>query len=293
MEPRSLVEIPLRSEFSLSDTLKSGQVFQWESLPLADIEGFAGCIGESAPCWIAQPDRGTVLTLAGDEDRVARYFGLDQDVAAIHATFPGGDPVLAEAIAYCPGIRLLRQPPWECLATFITSSLKQVAHIRAISLTLRQRYGRSWELGGRSFHSYPSPGILADAGEEELRGCAIGYRARSLARAGESIRSGITELDGLRDVERSAARDRLLELHGVGEKIANCTLLFSCDHWGAFPIDVWIERVLRRLYRKRLRGARLQAWAESYFGENAGYAQQYLFHYARKTLGEGARGARK
>ena len=75
-----------------------------------------------------------------------------------------------------------------------------------------------------------------------------------------------------------------MQLHGVGEKIANCALLFGAGRWGAFPIDVWIERILREHYRKRLKGAKLQAWAVKYFGGNAGYAQQYLFHFARKTL---------
>ena len=75
-----------------------------------------------------------------------------------------------------------------------------------------------------------------------------------------------------------------MQLHGVGEKIANCALLFSAGQWGAFPIDVWIERILREHYRKRVKGARLQQWAVKHFGPNAGYAQQYLFHFARKTL---------
>ena len=80
------------------------------------------------------------------------------------------------------------------------------------------------------------------------------------------------------------ARERLTGLHGVGDKIANCVLLFGCGHWGTFPIDVWIERVLRTQYRKRVKGAKLQTWAMKHFGPNAGYAQQYLFHFARKTL---------
>jgi len=279
------VEVPFEAPFNLTDTLKSGQLFHWEELVLEGVPGFAGCIGNHGPCWIAQPDPDCVLALSGSEAVVSRYFGLDQSLAEIQATFPQDDPVLQAAIAYCPGIRVARQPVWECLATFITSSLKQVTHIRAISMALRQRYGEAHELADRKFHAYPDPAAFASAGEANLRKCALGYRAKSLALAGEAVSSGLVDLDAIESsADAAAARAALMELHGVGEKIANCALLFSCGQWGAFPIDVWIERILREHYRKRLKGAKLQAWAENYFGRNAGYAQQYLFHFARKTL---------
>lgn len=285
MPASPLESVPFEPPFSLVDTLKSGQLFQWEPLTLEGIPGYAGCIGEAGPTWIAQPEPGVVLARKDDIATVSRYFGLDQPLSAIHETFPREDPVLARAIAYCPGIRVARQPLWECLATFITSSLKQVTHIRAISMTLRRRFGEAHELGGQVFHSYPTPAAMAEAGEAELRTCALGYRARSLALAGAAVAEGHVDLERIeRAIDPAEARAELLSLHGVGEKIANCVLLFSCGHWGAFPIDVWIEKVLRESYRKRLKGARLQQWAESYFGENAGYAQQYLFHHARKTM---------
>lgn len=278
------VALSFEPPFSLEDTLKSGQLFHWEEMAVEGIPGYAGCIGSEGPCWVAQPDPDTVLGLPGTEKVVRRYFGLDQSPAEIRASFPQHDEVLREAVDFCPGIRVARQPPWECLATFITSSLKQVAHIRAMSLALRTRFGRAENLGDRTFHAYPTPGEIAAAGEGALRECALGYRAKSLHLAAESIGTGRVSLEEIENAGEAEARELLLELHGVGEKIANCVLLFSCGHWGAFPIDVWIERILRRHYRKRLKGARLQAWAVSHFGENAGYAQQYLFHFARKTL---------
>lgn len=285
MAQAMLEVVPCDADFSLRDTLKSGQIFHWEPLVLAGVEGFAGCIGTGPPAFAAQDESGIVRTLAGDSGRVARYLGLDHSIAAVRASFPDKDTVLREAVAYCPGIRVARQPLWECLATFITSSLKQVAHIRAISLTLRERYGERHEFAGRSFFAYPTPGVLAATGEEALRGCALGYRARSLHLAAQAVASGEIDLTAV-EAEPSlvVARAELLRLHGVGEKIANCALLFGAGRWDAFPIDVWVERILRQLYRKRVRGARLQAWAEAHFGPHAGYAQQYLFHFARKTL---------
>jgi len=283
--PSSLVSVPFERPFSLADSLKSGQLFHWEPLVIEGIEGVAGCIGNEKAYWIAQPDSETVLTLSGDEAPISRYFGLDQSLGEIHGTFPREDLVLDAAIQYCPGIRVARQPVWECLATFITSSLKQVTHIRSISMALRQKYGEAHRLHGKTFHGYPSPGKLAEVGETELRTCALGYRAKSLALAGEALEKGEIDLEALENAQDlDFSRSELMRLHGVGEKIANCTLLFSCGKWAAFPIDVWIERILREHYRKRVKGAKLQKWAETYFGENAGYAQQYLFHYARKTM---------
>ena len=150
-----MVEVPFEASFSLSDTLKSGQLFHWEPLEFDGVPGFAGCIADHGPCWIAQPEPDCILTLPGREEVVSRYFGLDQPMAEIHGTFPQEDAVLKEAIAYCPGIRVARQPVWECLATFITSSLKQVVHIRAISMTLRRRFGERHEFEGRELYAYP------------------------------------------------------------------------------------------------------------------------------------------
>lgn len=280
-----LVSVPHTGCFSLSDTLKSGQLFHWEPLEVEGRQGFAGCLGSERACWISQSESGEILTLREDRERVSKYFGLDQDLDAIHSTFPADDLVLADAIAYCPGIRIAKQPLWECLATFITSSLKQVAHIRGISMLLRERFGESRELGDRIFYSYPEPESLAAAGEAALRECALGYRAKSLHLAALAVAEGKIDLSGVEANPNSdEARAALMELHGVGEKIANCALLFGAGKWDSFPIDVWIERILRQLYRKRVRGPKLQAWAQGYFGPNAGYAQQYLFHFARKTL---------
>jgi N-glycosylase/DNA lyase len=275
----------LEHPFSLSDTLKSGQLFHWEPLELNGFEGYAGCIGDSPPSWIAQKNDGEVWMSGPDLRAIARYFGLDQDIKAIHATFPKDDEVLARAIDYCPGIRIVRQPLWECLATFITSSLKQVAHIRAISLKIRKMYGTRYQLNGLPFYAYPSSSALAEVGEDKLRECALGYRAKSLDLAANALASGEIDLEAVEhELCESEARNELIRLHGVGEKVANCALLFGAGRWGAFPIDVWIERILRDHYRKRLKGRQLQAWSSKYFGRNAGYAQQYLFHFARKTL---------
>ena len=280
--------LPTQGAFDLAQTLDSGQVFHWEAHEREGIPGFAGCLG-GTPAWLAQvePERIQVHGVSGDE--AARYLGIDAPVSTVHDTFPTGDAVLAEAMAYCPGLRLLRQPTWECLATFITSSLKQVIHIRQISLTLRRRFGERREIDGREVFAYPEPAAIAEAGEAALRDCGLGYRAVGLHRTATSLDSGEADLADLASLDDAEAREYLVRFHGVGEKIANCTLLFGCGRWGAFPIDVWMDRILREGYfgprkRKTIKPAELQSWAEKHFGPCAGYAQQYLFHFARKTF---------
>ncbi len=274
----------------MAATLNSGQVFHWVPHTVEDVEGFIGTIHET-PTFLADIGNENLLSIQprlDSEVTVETYLSLSPKEVEIRSTFPSDDPFFQSALNYCPGLRIIRQPTWECLATFITSSMKQVAHIRDISQTLRQRFGIRHDFLNRSIYSYPTPEKLAEAGEAALRDCALGYRAKSLYLTATAIASGDINLADLAHIEdHKEARDFLCQFHGVGEKIANCTLLFGCNRLGAFPIDVWIERVLRKGYRKRIKGAKLQKWAESYFGPYAGYAQQFLFHYARVgRLGE-------
>ncbi|MEM8953261.1 MAG: DNA glycosylase [Verrucomicrobiota bacterium] len=276
--------------FDLGATLNSGQVFHWERV--AEERGtvkWVGAVGDRA-VWVRQADTDGCMTFSeGDEERVRAYLGLDEVMEDIFGSFPSGDAILEEAVAYCPGLRIIRQPAWECLATFITSSLKQVAHIREISFKLRHRYGeRLGTVCGREVWGYPRPAILAEAGERALRECGMGYRARGLYRAAASISSGERSLEEMASMGDGALREELCEFYGVGEKIANCVMLFGFGRLGAFPIDVWIERILREHYWRRMGGrrvplARVQLFAERYFGDNRGYAQQYLYHWGRRA----------
>jgi N-glycosylase/DNA lyase len=193
---------------------------------------------------------------------------------------------MSAALGYCRGMRLVRQPAWECLATFITSSMKQVAHIAQISHTLRRRFGGRVAWNGRELFAYPEPEAIARLTEADLRACALGYRAKNLLGAARIIAEGEVDLASVAGMDDAAARAELCRLPGVGVKVANCALLFGFERLRAFPIDVWIERVLRELYFARKRNVtplRLREFAASYFGPYGGYAQQYLFHHARKT----------
>ena len=278
-------------DFDLAMTLNSGQVFHWQKAG----NGFIGAIGNN-PLYVEQ--RGQVLNARGTGEEldgfkpsslpqlVSNYFALDHPLAQICASFPA-NPIMTAARDFCRGLRIIRQPKWECLATFICSSMKQVAHIRQISAALRNRFGDQREIGGCVLHTFPSAQQIARASEKQLRECALGYRARNLRATAQVVSSGQCNLEAWSALPDAELREHLCALPGVGAKIVNCVMLFAYDRLRAFPIDVWIERVLRQHYfarRKKMTARQLREFCETYFGEHAGYAQQYLFHHARVTM---------
>ena len=291
------------SECDLDLTVGCGQVFHWTR----DGAGYVGLIADS-PVYVEQR-KGRLMVSTGAEEIARRYFALDHPLPAIYASFPE-DPAMSAALEFCRGMRIVRQPLWECTATFITSSMKQVAHIAQISHTLRRRFGKRVEWNRQllpvsppqiaavpmlpilpislppDLFTYPTPEALAALKEEDLRACALGYRARHLLGAARAVASGEVDLDAVARMDDDEARAELCRLPGVGVKVANCALLFAFERLRAFPIDVWIERVLRETYfpkTRKITAKKLGEFSAKYFGEYGGYAQQYLFHHARKT----------
>lgn len=256
-------------------TLRSGQVFHWEKLGDGSWEGL---IGET-PLRVAEHD-GVLKVPRGSERLASHYFALDHPLEEIYAAFPC-DAMSVDALALCRGMRIIRQPRWECLATFITSSMKQVAHIRAMSLALRKSFGRRV---GDAF-AYPAPEVLAATNEAALRACGLGYRAANLLATAQRISSGKVDLEAWAKLETSELRRELTQLPGVGLKVANCVLLFGYERLDAVPIDVWIHRVLLAMRNGRGGTATVLArYARKRLGPYAGYVQQYLFHRARISL---------
>jgi N-glycosylase/DNA lyase len=220
----------------------------------------------------------------GDWTWVTDYLQVDLNLNEVLATFPADAPLLA-AVHACRGLRLLRQDPWECLASFILSSTKQIVQIQQIVALLCQRFGEPVGVppGYPQAYSFPTPVSLACASEADLRACKMGFRAPYLRDTASAVAGGSIDLEGLRTLTVDQARARLLELPGVGRKIADCVLLFAYGFQEAFPLDVWVKRALRELYfpKRRVHPKRLEHFSRTHFGSYAGYAQQYLFHYMR------------
>ena len=291
------------NDFDLEKTLNCGQVFHWEKKGA----GYMGAIGDKA---VYVEQRGDRLHFAGVSAKaIADYFSLDHPLAEICRSFPR-DPAMIAARDFCQGLRIIRQPRWECLATFICSSMKQVAHIRQISLALRKcfraekrsRAAKSSLAENTSdaeknsgaekityvtdVYDFPSAARLARSTEKQLRKCALGYRAKNLLATARLVARGEADLEAWSELPDAELRARLCELPGVGAKVANCVMLFAYERLRAFPIDVWIERVLKQQYfprKRKVTALQLREFCDRYFGEHGGYAQQYLFHHARKS----------
>ncbi|MGO9245519.1 MAG: DNA-3-methyladenine glycosylase family protein [Verrucomicrobiia bacterium] len=272
------------SDFSLATTLECGQAFRWQR----HADGwFVGVVGQEI--WrLRQTNHAlewNVVSPSTIDHRpstisVERYLSLDVSLPKILKTFPR-DPLLHQAARDHHGLRVIRQEPWECLASFIASSSKQIVQIRQIVRLLALRFGEPIDA---EHHAFPTVSAIARASHQQLWDCKLGFRAKNLLAAARLIDSGQLNLHALRSMEYDRALEELIKLPGVGEKIANCVLLFACGFDHAFPIDVWIERALRRIYfpgKKRVTARELRQFTRSHFGPYAGWAQQYLFYSER------------
>jgi len=273
-------------DYDLDATLTSGQAFRWRP----EGRGWVGIVG---PRWVRlEPvEEGIAATVVGpmeDWQWLADYLQIDLDFEKVLASLPHDAPIRA-AVNACRGLRLLRQDPWECLASFILSSTKQIVQIQQVVARVCECFGQPVKVppGQAPAFAFPSAAQLAQVSESGLRACKMGFRAPYLLESARKIAGGELDLSALRHMPLTAARAELLKLPGVGRKIADCVLLFAYGFPTAFPVDVWVMKTLRELYfrGRRVKLDRLQRFAETYFGPNAGYAQQYLFHHARTKPG--------
>src|SRR5450432_3298766 len=280
------IVLPVR-DYDLAATLDSGQVFRWQQKE----NSWFGVIGNHQVRLTQSPDGIYAETAApaGDWDWLRNFLQTGIDLKKILKTFPDDEP-MNRAVASCRGLRLLRQDPWECLASFILSSTKQIVQIRQIVALLCERFGERLapqpSISSKLIYSFPTPQQIARLTEAELRACKMGFRAPNLLAAARQITEGKFDLEKIRRLDYAEARAEMMKLRGVGGKIADCVLLFAYGFDSAFPVDVWIERALQRLYfpRRRASAPRLRRFAATHFGPHAGYAQQYLFHYMRTKL---------
>jgi len=267
--------------YDLSATLASGQAFRWRQIENA----WEGVIAEHWVRLSQRPDgiEARTATAVTDWTWLRNYLQVDLDLDPILLSFPDDEP-MRQAVLACRGLRLLRQEPWECLASFILSSTKQIVQIQQIIALLCERFGKPVIAPSPAF-AFPTAERLAACAEADLRGCKMGFRAPNLLATAKLLAAGEVNLESLRTRTTTEARAELMELPGVGRKIADCVLLFAYGFQDAFPVDVWVLKALKELYfRKRRPSARkLREFADTHFGTNAGYAQQYLFHFMRTS----------
>ncbi|MGC3958175.1 MAG: DNA glycosylase [Verrucomicrobiota bacterium] len=287
MKPGDSILLPAR-DYDLTATLSSGQVFNWEQ----NKDGWTGVV---AGHWVHLKEttsgiQAKAAAPQSDWTWLTTFLQTDVDLAKILASFPAEDRHLQAAVGACRGLRLLRQDPWECLASFILSSTKQIVQIRQIVRQLCERYGEAvaTKLAGAQAYAFPTAAKIAALSETELRACKMGFRAPYLLAAAQRVAAGEINLGLLAHRKIGEAREILMQFAGVGEKIADCVLLFAYGFPDAFPVDVWVQRVLTEYYfrNRRVRPDRLRRFITTHFGPNSGYCQQYLFHHIRLRSGK-------
>lgn len=295
------VLIPVAPPYDLSRTLSCGQCFRWRAVADGVATTWSGVVAGSVAV-AAQVPGGLAVRWDGAPTSPAylsRHLGADEPLAEIEATL-AHDPVLLRLLPRTAGIAIMRQDPWECLVTYVVSAFNNIPKISLSIERLARRLGEpirstgdtgSGDAIGEGIdmgHSpvgwaFPSPERLAEAGPQALRACALGYRARYVQGLARLVADGKVDLARTGTMPFDEARAALLELPGVGEKVADCVLLFAFGRGEAFPVDVWVQRAVERWYfgGRTATPRAIRGWASDRFGPLAGYAQQHLFAGAR------------
>lgn len=257
-------------EMDMAKTFECGQCFRWNAGDEGVYWGIA--MGHPAKIW----KDGNLVYIKSDAglELWRDYFDLGRNYGQISREFKGGE-YLDQCAAYGRGIRILRQEPWEALCSFIISQCNNIGRIKGIVERLCQHFGRETVFEGRHFYTFPGAETVAALPDGALDVLRCGYRAAYIKAAAMAVATGMLDMEALIACDSLTAKRRLMELPGVGEKVANCVVLFGLYHMEAFPIDVWIRRALTEHFPAGFDPASL--------GPHAGLAQQYIFYYARST----------
>ncbi|GIX07037.1 MAG: 8-oxoguanine DNA glycosylase [Candidatus Poribacteria bacterium] len=277
------VRLFIRGGVDLATVLGMGQTFLWRP----GRGGFFGTI-QGRAVFLRQVDTETLEASASLPPEelsalVSRYFDAERDLEEVRRLL-SEDPHCRRAVERFSGLRVLRQPFWECLAGFLLSSANNVRRIHRIVRKLAERYGEVQPVEGELQAVFPPPERLVDIPLEALYDCGTGFRARGLREAARRVASGEWDGDVLARLSEEEARARLMSGYGIGEKIADCVLLYALGFLEVFPLDVWMRRVLKELYfpdGRLPRRAERARWVRRRFPGVGGYAQLYLYHAAR------------
>ena len=266
------IEILGCNDFDLVKTVQCGQCFRW------DADDMGRCIGVAFGRAVQLRRHGDSVYIScslEDFETIWRgYFDLDRDYAEICRDLCI-DAFMEQALEYSAGIRILRQDSWEALCSFIISQRNNIPRIKKIISALCREFGDSFEFDGRLFHSFPSAQRLAELLPEDLGQIRSGYRAAYIINAAQAIASGDINLDALARSSQEDARASLKTLQGIGDKVADCALLYGLHMLDAFPRDVWVNRAISEQYGPN--------FDPGVFSPYAGIAQQYIFHYVRNS----------
>lgn len=255
------------ADLDLAQTLDCGQSFRWTENSDGSFSGVA--YGKSVRV-LLEKETLFIYNACSDDSKIwFDYFDLGLDYGKIREQISKIHPVLKEAAKYAPGIRILRQEPYEALCTFIISQNNNIKRIKGIVQRLCENFGEEIE---ENVFAFPSAEKMAGLSPEDLAPLKAGFRNRYLIDAAQKVAGGEVQLEKCQTIDYEEARKELMKITGVGVKVADCTLLFGMHRIEAFPVDVWMKRAMDKLFPDM---------TPNDFGKYAGIAQQYIFHYSR------------
>ncbi|SDJ94964.1 DNA-3-methyladenine glycosylase family protein [Natronincola ferrireducens] len=270
-------------DFEPQHVFECGQCFRWTR----EEDGSYTGVAFKQVINVKKVDNDLIILNTTKEDFIdiwMDYFDLTTDYGAIKERLTHGDHIMKRAVAFGNGIRILQQEPWETLISFIISSNNNIPRIKGAIELLCQRYGEYLgEFWGEKRYSFPEPQVLAALRLEEITACGTGYRAPYIQHTSCQVIKALDEFMSLKKLDLQECQKKLMNYQGVGPKVAHCILFFSMGKMEAFPVDVWVKRIMEHLYfNKETPAGVIQEFARERYGEYAGYGQQYLFYYARE-----------
>ncbi len=264
--------------FDLNHTLDCGQVFRWER----DGNWWTGVVGDQV-IRLSQDGGELQVDSKLQPEFFSRYFRLDDDLPSIYESI-NRDLLIDRAISKYTGLRLIRQDPWECLISYMLATASSIPTIQKRICLLSRFFGQELEEG---YFSFPDAETLANADISILDKCKLGFRTQNVKAAAIEVASGELDLDVLFRLEYRYARERLMRLRGIGEKVADCVLLFAFEKMEAFPVDTHIRQIIQHYhiddsyFETCTNMSCMGDWGREYFGPYCGYAQEYLFYQKR------------
>jgi N-glycosylase/DNA lyase len=272
------MNLRVKLPYSLKHSLDCGQVFRWEQCK----GSYLGVVGDSM---FKVEQRDNKLTIeqssySKNGTDIEDYLDASSDIAPKLREIDA-DENIHMAIEQFKGLRIFRQLPWECIISFIISSYNNIPRIKTIIRNMSRFYGKRISLNGYSDFSFPAPSSLARASVRDLRKLGLGFRAEYIIDSSRKFVKEEERITSLYAKTYEEAKDYLLGFSGVGEKVADCVLLFAFKKYEAFPVDIRINRIIEELYFKgeKVSPKKIREFARKHFGRFCGYAQQYLYHY--------------
>ncbi|MCL1935821.1 MAG: 8-oxoguanine DNA glycosylase [Defluviitaleaceae bacterium] len=274
--------------FSISEVLECGQCFRFSKIS----ENFYKVMAMDKQIYVNQENKNLEIypcTTKEFEDFWINYFDLNRDYGNIKKIISKNDEIMKEAINFADGIRLLNQDPFECIISFIISQNNRIPMIKKVIENLSTSFGEEKTNKYGSYYAFPTLEVLNNISVEDIMTCKTGFRAKYIKDACSKLYDKTIDIDILKTYSTVEAKKILMQINGVGEKVSDCVLLFSLEKYSSFPTDVWIKRIIEHLYfdGDSLKIEKIHSFAKEKWGEYAGFAQQYLFHYAKeKKIGK-------